>query len=133
MPLRLMLSDAQWSRIAKFQRKSRKVKSAGRPGQDDRMFVEAVLWILRTGAPWRDLPTEFGSWKTVFNRYSRWTKNGKWHRLLEFLSKDRDNEWHIIDSTINRAHQHSAGGKKGQQRTGSVDRSGEIPPKFTSG
>ncbi len=114
-----MLSDSQWSRIAKFHRKSRKVKGAGRDGRDDRMFVEAVLWVLRTGAPWRDLPTEFGPWQTVYSRYSRWTKSGKWEKLLVFLQKDTDNDWHIIDSTINRAHQHSAGGKKGRPKTGS--------------
>lgn len=80
---------------------------------DDRNFVEAVLWIHRTGAPWRDLPADFGPWKTVYNRFDRWAKRGTWQALFERLSTDIDDEWHSIDSTINRAHQHAAGGKGG--------------------
>lgn len=59
----------------------------GRHGKDDRMFLEAVCWIVRTGAPWRDLPQEFGSWKTVYNRYNRWAKKGHLDKILEFLKK----------------------------------------------
>jgi Putative transposase of IS4/5 family (DUF4096) len=73
----------------------------------------AVLWWRRTGVPWRDLPSDFGPWKTVFNRFDRWARTGVWERLLAALSQDRDDEWHSIDSTINRAHQHAAGGKGG--------------------
>jgi putative transposase len=86
---------------------------AGRPPKDNRNFVEAVLWWRRTGVPWRDLPGDFGPWKTVFNRFDRWSKAGRWSRLFHALQTDRDDEWHRIDSTINRAHQHSAGGKGG--------------------
>jgi hypothetical protein len=63
--------------------------------------------------PWRDLPSEFGPWKTVFNRFDRWAKSGKWERLFLALQTDRDDEWHSLDSTINRAHQHASGGKGG--------------------
>lgn len=87
----------------------------GRPGLDDRRFVEAVLWWRRTGVPWRDLPTGFGPWKTVFNRFDRWSKNGRWNRLFASLRVGADHEWHSIDSTTNRAHQHAAGGKGGAE------------------
>jgi transposase len=91
-----------------------------------------VLWWRRTGAPWRDLPDEFGPWKTVFNRFDRWSKNGKWQRLFEALQTDIDGEWHSLDSTINRAHQHSAGGKGGPKRMPSVVHAADPRPKFTS-
>mgnify|MGYP000007462793 CR=1 FL=1 len=95
-------------------------KRAGRPGRDDRNFLEAVLWWRRTGAPWRDLPSDFGPWKTVFNRFDRWASQGIWQRLFETLRQDPDDEWHSIDSTINRAHQHAAGAKGGLRSTASV-------------
>ena len=69
-----------------------------------------MLWWRWTGVPWRDLSPAFGPWKTVFKRFDRWSKSGKWLRLFEALRTDRDDEWHSIDSTINRAHQHAAGG-----------------------
>ena len=112
--LRLQLNDAQWQRVEAFLASER---SAGRPAKDNRKFVEAVLWWRRTGVPWRDLPKEFGPWKTVFNRFDRWSKQGRWRRLLLALQTDVDDEWHCIDSTINRAHQHSAGAKGGLRRT----------------
>lgn len=93
----------------------------GRPGLDNRRFVEAVLWWRRTGVPWRDLPTEFGPWKTVFNRFDRWSKNGRWKRLFAALRVGADHEWHSIDSTTNRAHQHAAGGKGGPKSMPSGD------------
>ena len=62
-------------------------KPKGKHGKDDRMFLEAVCWIVRTGAPWRDLPQEFGSWKTVYNRYNRWAKKGHLDNILEFFKK----------------------------------------------
>ena len=89
--VRLQLNDAQWTKIAAHLKAERGV---GRPPKDDRMFVEAVLWWRRTGAPWRDLPSEFGPWTTVFNRFDRWSKTGKWTRLLHALRGDVDAEWH---------------------------------------
>jgi putative transposase len=94
----------------------------GRPGKDDRRFFEAVVWWRRTGVPWRDLPDEFGPWKTVFNRFDRWSKNGRWDELFAALQTDVDGEWQSIDSTTNRAHQHAAGGKGGQRFMASADR-----------
>lgn len=112
MSVRRMLGDEQWSKIEAFLKSDYTV---GEPGKDDRNFVEAVLWWRRTGAPWRDLPAEFGPWQTVFNRFDRWSKNGKWERLFRVLQTDIDDEWHSLDSTINRAHQHAAGGKGGRR------------------
>ena len=108
---RLVLNDAAWDRIA--------LLIIGRPGQkgstgrNNRMFVEGVLWIVRTGSPWRDLPEVFGAWNSVFRRFSRWSQKGVWRRILEALSDDPDFEDLIVDSTIVRAHRHAAGAKKG--------------------
>ena len=77
------------------------------------MFVEAVLWIVRTGAPWRDLPDVFGSWNSVFRRFSRWSAKGVWHPMFEAMSGDEDFEYLIVDSTIVPAHQSAAGAKRG--------------------
>ena len=118
MSVRTQLDDRQWARIAAFLDADR---TSGRLGKDDRNFLEGVLWWRRTGVPWRDLPAAFGPWKTLFNRFNNWSKRGKWDRLFAALQTDVDGEWHAIDSTINRAHQHAAGAKKGirQLRRGS--------------
>jgi transposase len=108
---RLVLSDAAWERIAPLiiGRPDQK----GSTGRDNRMFVEGVLWIVRTGSPWRDLPEVFGDWNSVFRRFSRWSIKGVWWRIFEAMSDDPDFEYLIVDSTIVRAHQHAAGAKKG--------------------
>jgi putative transposase len=126
--VRRALDDRQWSKVEALLRGMR---GAGRPAKDNRNFVEAVLWWRRTGVPWRDLPDEFGPWKTVFNRFVRWSKAGKWTRLFVALSADRDDEWHSLDSTINRAHQHAAGGKGGLRRRGSVGRAAAYRRRCT--
>ncbi|MCZ8546384.1 IS5 family transposase [Mesorhizobium qingshengii] len=110
---RLVLSDAAWERMAPLiiGRPDQK----GSTGRDNRMFVEAVLWIVRTGSPWRDLPDVFGDWNSVFRRFSRWSSKGVWWRIFESMSDDPDFEYLIIDSTIVRAHQHAAGAKKGSE------------------
>jgi transposase len=105
------LTDEQWNRIEPLV--PGKDGDPGRHGKDNRLFVEAVLWLAKTGAPWRDLPNECGNWNSIFRRFSRWTKRGVWHRLLQALSDDPDFENVSIDATIIRAHQHSAGGKGG--------------------
>jgi len=104
------LRDDQWQRIAGFLpgRKG----SEGRPAKDNRLFVEAVLYRYRAGIPWRDLPERFGDFRVVHTRMSRWAKRGVWKRLFEVLATDADNEYAMIDSTIVRAHQHSAGARK---------------------
>jgi transposase len=106
-----MLSDAQWARIEGLC--VGKASDPGATGRNNRMFVEGVLWIARTGCPWRDLPAEFGAWNSVFVRFSRWSRGGVWHRIFTALSDDPDFEYAIIDSTIVRAHQHAAGAKGG--------------------
>lgn len=105
------LTNAQWERIASVI--PGKPGDPGRHGENNRGFVEGVLWIGRTGAPWRDLPAEFGDWNAVWRRFTRWAERGIWARILEQVSEDPDLEHVIIDATIVRAHQHSAGGKGG--------------------
>ena len=108
---RLALSERQWDKIRGLiiGRPDQK----GSTGRNNRMFVEGVLWIVRTGSPWRDLPEVFGGWNSVFRRFSRWSAKGVWERIFAALSDDPDFEYLIIDSTIVRAHQHASGGKGG--------------------
>ena len=118
--IRQALTDRQWARIEFLV--PGKPGDRGRTGVDNRQFIEAVLWIARTGAPWRDLPDEFGNWNSVFQRFRRWAKNGIWERVFNALRNDPDFEYLIIDSTIVRAHQHAAGAKGGLRITPSGDR-----------
>ena len=107
--IRRELTDAQWARIEKLV--PGKEGDKGRHGEDNRLFVDAVLWIGRTGSPWRDLPDEFGNWNSVFQRFRRWAKKGVWESLFKALVESPDFEYLIIDSSIVRAHQHAAGAK----------------------
>ena len=107
--IRRELTDAQWARIEKFV--PGKEGDRGRHGEDNRLFVDAVLWIARTGSPWRDLPDEFGNWNSVFQRFRRWAKKGVWESSFKALVESPDFEYLIIDSSIVRAHQHAAGAK----------------------
>lgn len=111
---RLVLDDPAWERMAPLVigRPDRR----GSTGRDNRMFVEGVLWIVRTGSPWRDLPEAFGEWNSVFRRFSRWSRKGVWQRIFAAMSDDPDFEYLIVDSTIVRAHQHAAGAQKGGLR-----------------
>jgi transposase len=108
---RSVLSDAQWDRVAPLL--PGKVGDPGRSGADNRRFLEAVLWIARTGAPWRDLHPEFGNWNSVFKRFRRWALKGVFERIFRSLSGDPDFEYAIIDGTIVRVHQHGTGAKRG--------------------
>ena len=108
---RLVLSDARWARISGLV--LGRPETPGSTGRDNRMFVEGVLWVVRTGAPWRDLPEAFGRWNSAFRRFSRWAAKGVWDRIFAALSDDADFEYLILDSTIVRAHQHAAGAKGG--------------------
>jgi transposase len=80
--------------------------------KDDRLFVEAVLYRYRAGIPWRDVPERFGPFRKVHTRFSRWARSGVWDQVFKHLAQDADNEYAMIDSTIVRAHQHSAGALK---------------------
>lgn len=119
---RTLLNDDVWKRLEPLL--PGKQGDAGRRGTDNRMFVEAVLWIARTGSPWRDLPEEFGRWHTVYIRFSRWRRKGVWERVAQALAEHGEIEHVLIDSTIVRAHQHSAGALKKTERRGSDDREG---------
>ena len=107
---RKMLRDDQWERIEQFL--PGKASDRGVTAKDNRRFVEAVLWIMRTGSPWRDLPAEFGHWHRTYVRFSRWREKGVFERVAHAMQGDADMEQLFIDSTIVRAHQHSAGAKK---------------------
>jgi putative transposase len=106
-----VLTDEQWLRIENLL--PGRVGHVGGTAQDNRLFLESVLWIARTGAPWRDLPEKFGFWANSYVRYNRWCRSGKWYQIFNALADDPDFEYVMIDSTIVRAHQHSAGGKGG--------------------
>jgi transposase len=107
------ISDADWDRV--------KDLLPGRPGQtgwvarDNRRFLDAVLYVAKTGIPWRDLPERFGAWGTVWKRFDRWSRKGTWAAVFVAL-QDPDLEWLILDSTVIRAHPSAAGAKK--KRTG---------------
>jgi transposase len=107
---RYALRDDQWERIKNFL--PGKEGDVGVTAKDNRLFVEAVLYRYRAGIPWRDLPERFGPWKNVYNRFSRWSKSGVWESLFTALAADADNEYAMLDSTIVKAHQHSAGASK---------------------
>ena len=109
--LRRELADAQWERIKELV--PGKETDCGSTGRDNRLFVDAVLWVARTGSPCRDLSSEFGEWNSVYVRFSRWAKKGVWESLFNALADAPDFEYLIIDSTIVRAHQHAAGAKGG--------------------
>jgi transposase len=111
MARRYALRDDQWERI--------KDSLPGREGhvggtaKDNRLFIEAVLYRYRAGIAWRDLPERFGDFRVIHTRHTRWSKRGVWQRIFEHLAEDADNEYAMLDSTIVRAHQHSAGAKGG--------------------
>lgn len=112
---RYALRDDQWERIKDLL--PGRIESVGCTAKDNRLFVEAVLYRYRAGVPWRDLPERFGDWKNTHRRWSRWAKTGVWERVFKFLAADADNEYAMIDSTIVRAHQHSAGAVKKSPKT----------------
>ena len=137
MSVRLLLTDEVWAAIAPVLAtlKSR----AGRPPVvSDRLFIEAVLYLARTGLPWRDLPKDFGRWDAVYNRFRRWEGRGVWRRLWEHLrTADSPMLCHLfIDATIVRAHQHAAGALKkyGGQAAQALGRSrGGLSTKIHAG
>ena len=110
MASRYELSDAQWEKIKNFL-PGRK-ETVGRTAADNRAFVNGVLWILRSGARWHDLPERYGKYKSVHKRFVRWARGGVWERVFAALVKDSKNRYLMLDSTIVRAHQQAATGRK---------------------
>lgn len=109
---RLILSDVQRERMAGHVIGDERTR--GSSGRDSRTFVEAVLWVVRTGSPWRDLPDASGAWNSAFRRFGRWGAKGVWHRrIFAAMSDDPDFEHLILDSTIVRAHRHAEGATRG--------------------
>ncbi len=115
MTRRYALRDDQWDRIKDLL--PGRAGHVGVTAKDNRLFVEAVLYRYRAGIPWRDLPERFGPWKAVHTRFTRWATSGVWERVFKHLAEDADNEYAMIDSTIVRAHQHSAGAQKKRGKT----------------
>ncbi len=103
------LREDQWERIKDLL--PGRVDTVGVTAKNNRLFVEAVIYRYRAGIPWRDLPERFGKWKNVHRRHSRWSKSGTWEAIFKCFSEDADNEYAMIDATIVRAHQHSAGAR----------------------
>lgn len=92
--------------------------SSGRNARDNRQFINAVIWILRTGAPWRDLPPEYGDWKNTNRRFCRWRDKGIWGKLFNLFVQDPDFEWLMIDASYIKVHPHATGAIGGNQAMG---------------
>lgn len=107
---RELLSDTKSAKIEAML--PGKASDSGVTATDNRRFIEAVLWIARTGSPWRDLPAELGNWHSTYTRFNRWCKRGRWLGIMSVLGADQDLEALMIDSTVVRAHQHAAGAQK---------------------
>lgn len=120
---RKVLTEARWRKIEQLL--PGKASDPGCTAKDNRLFVEAVLWIARTGSPWRDLPAELGNWHTTYVRFARWRDSGVWDRVTQALAGDAELERVFIDSTIVRAHQHAAGAQKKPARKPSGGRAAD--------
>jgi len=122
------LTDEQWTKIEPLIPRQR-------PGPKgilgDRNFVDAVVFRLKTGVPWRDLPQRFGPWKSIYNRFNNWAKAGVWTRIFEEIRELDPDDASIIDASIVRAHQSASGGKGGSKRTASGGRGEGSRPRST--
>ena len=106
--MRYELTDFEWSVIEPALPKGRR----GRQPGNNRQVMNGIFWVLRTGAPWRDLPERYGPYTTAYNRFNRWRKAGIWDRLMDAVTKAHDGKVQMIDSSIVRVHQHASGVKK---------------------
>lgn len=110
------LSDTQWEKLEPLLPPEK--PKVGRPNKPHRLVINAILWQLRTGAPWRDLPEKYGPWETIYSRFNKWSKDGTWKRIFDSLQEqsdeDGDLDWtmHFVDGTSIRVHQHGAGAEK---------------------
>ena len=120
---RQVLTDAQWAKMEPHC--LGKASDPGRSGGNNRLFIEAILWIVRTGSPWRDLPEHFGKWNTVFVRYRDWVKADVFKRLFDAVSEEPDMEYAMVDATIVKVHRHGQGAKGGLKASPSVARKAE--------
>jgi transposase len=107
---RYELTEEQWERVKDLIHRSK----MGRPPKDNRLMVNGMLWMARSGAGWEDLPERYGPWKTVYSRFCKWRPDGTFLRIFQAVGEDSDMETLSLDSTSVKAHQHSAGAKKGQ-------------------
>jgi transposase len=107
------ISNEKWAVIERFLSTPR-TDNRGRKAKDNKLMFNGILWIMKTGAPWRDLPTWFGPWQTVYKRFARWSKLEAWQRLFTYLIKNWDNESAMIDSSYVKLHQHGCGARNGQ-------------------
>jgi len=115
------ITDAQWKRLEPLL--PGREGTPGKRARDNRAFLNAVVWIGKTGGPWRDLPERFGPWNSAYQRFRRWARSGLWAGIFEAL-QDADLEWLMIDSTSVRAHQHASGQKGGTTSTRSAAHAG---------
>jgi len=113
LPKRYGLTEAQWQRIEDLL--PGKAGDRGRTASDNRSFVNGVLWIPRSGAYWRHMPERYGNWKSTHKRFTRWARAGVWEEVFEVLTKDSDNEYLMMDTTIVRTHQQAVAGKGGAE------------------
>jgi transposase len=119
--MRYMLSDELWAAMEPLVRQAKRHQGGQAPALPERAFFEALLYLARTGIPWRDLPAEFGRWDAVYNRFRRWVHSGALRRLFEALTADPafgEVRRVLIDSTIVRAHQHAAGARRTKKSSG---------------
>lgn len=119
------LTDVQWNTLVQALPKRRGPESI----IGDRAFINANLYRAKTGCPWRDLPERYGPWKTVYNRFNRWSHGGSWAKVLKALQLEADDEGCIIDASVVRAHQDASGGKGGSKKMHWVVLEVASPPK----
>lgn len=113
---RYELTDDEWNRIQELLPPETKGKQ-GRPAKDSRTILNGIVWIARSGAPWRDLPGRYGPWETVYSRFRKWIEDGVLDNIFRVLSLDAELGELFLDGSIVKAHQHSAGAKKGGPKT----------------
>lgn len=112
MAKRYELTDEQYERVRELL--PGKPGDPGRHGRDNHAFLNGVLWVLRSGAHWHDLPARYGNWKSVHQRFSRWARKGVWEKIFAHLIKDPRNDYVMLDATLVKAHQAATTGKRGR-------------------
>lgn len=110
------ITDDMWKRLEPHLPGQR--GQWGGIAKDNRQFINAVFWILRTGSPWRDLPPDYGDWKNTHRRFTRWRDKGIWEKLLNEIIDEPDFEWVMIDATFCKVHKHGTGAKGGNEDIG---------------